>query len=163
MPGDTWMGLNNTIATVNGPVKGLPKPPANGPAKGEPTFKEVNLKPIVHSEISAASTFIFRKDSAGLGIPREGLGKLEKLSQHTLQKGMATSPVYFEGPASEVARGRSVSETLGVAPIHRGQAPSSSDDRSTQPGGSNAGGSRPASTSSAPSGTHVTSGGGAHH
>ena len=161
MPGGSWMGLNNTIASVRGPVKGAPVAPARGPAKGEPTLREINLKPIVHSEISSASTFIFRKDSAGLGIPREGLGKLEKLSQQSLQRGVATSPVYMDGPASNVARGHSANESVGVASIHRGMSPPSSGDRGSEVGSSNVGGGRSSGSGPAPV-AHVPAGGGHH-
>ena len=90
-PGGSWNGLNNVafvpgggsaVASGGGPARYPPRP-VRPPGPGQPTLTVLNLKPLVHSEVSADS-FVFRKDSAGLGIPREGLGKLNnKISQNT--------------------------------------------------------------------------------
>jgi hypothetical protein len=165
MPGGTWMGLNNTglFANLKGPIH-APIAPGHLPVKGEPTLLAVGMKPAVHNEISPAGSFVFRKDSAGLGIPREGLGKLDKFSEHALQHGVASTPVYVEAPGSSGARGRGGNETAGVATIHRGSPPPGSGGGFSAGGNSNAG-SRTSSTTSAssPSSSHSSSGGGSHH
>lgn len=118
MPGGSWMGLNNTIASVNGPVH-LPTSPIAAPRKGEATVTAVNLKPLVQSEIASSSSFVFRKDSAGLGVPRDELGNLDKISQRTIQKGTASTPVYLEGAAN----GRPGGTGFAMTSVHRGSPP----------------------------------------
>jgi hypothetical protein len=118
MPGNSWMGLNNAIASVNGP-KHFPTAPITAPRKGEPSVTSVNLKPLVQSEIASSSSFVFRKDSAGLGVPRDELGKLDKLSQRTVQKGTASTPVYLEAAAN----GRPGSTGFAMSSIRRGSPP----------------------------------------
>ena len=95
-PGGAWNGLNNVAATgpANGPIH-VPVRPAGPPVGGARTLMVVNLKPLVRSEAASEDSFLFRKDSAGLGIPREGLGNLNKLSQHTLDRGTATRDIYM--------------------------------------------------------------------
>jgi hypothetical protein len=148
MPGGSWMGLNNTIAGTNGPGH-LPASPIAAPRKGEPTVKTVNLKPLVQSEVASSSSFVFRKDSAGLGVPREELGRLDKLSQRTIEKGTASTPVYFE----TAANGRPVSSALTATSIHRGLPPPTLDWMPSQIGGG--GGNSTASSTS--SSSHSTS------
>jgi hypothetical protein len=111
-PGGAWNGLNN-IATngpiITGPVKGpihLPIRPLRPPVAGERTLTVVNLKPLVRSEAASDDSFMARRDSAGLGVPREGLGNLNKLSEHALNRGTATTFNYMSGPFSEPADGR---------------------------------------------------------
>ena len=41
--------------------------------------------------------FVFRNDSAGLGVPRGTLGKLNSFSNQTAQHGMASTNVYYGG------------------------------------------------------------------
>lgn len=123
MPGGAWNGLNNVIAggpangpitpPINGPVKGpvkgpgpLPVRPLQAPAAGASTLTLVNLRPLVRSEITSANSFVFRRDSAGLGIPRESLGSLNKLSQRAVNRGMASMPIYVSSLNSEIANER---------------------------------------------------------
>jgi hypothetical protein len=106
-PGGTWNGLNNIAANgpVNGPIR-FPVRPTRAPIGGERTLTVVNLKPLVRSEATSEDSFVFRKDSAGLGVPREGLGNLDKLSQRALDRGTSTREVYASGPFSPTANGR---------------------------------------------------------
>jgi hypothetical protein len=110
-PGGAWNGLNNVAANgpvITGPVNGpinSPIRPLRPPLRGEPTLTVVNLKPLVRSEASEDS-FVARRDSAGMGIPREGLGNLDKLSQRALDRGSATRWDYTGGPFAEPANGR---------------------------------------------------------
>jgi len=106
-PGGAWNGLNNVAATGpgNGPVH-IPVRPVGPPVGGARTLMVVNLKPLVRSEAGSDDSFVARRDSAGLGIPREGLGNLNKLSQHALDKGTVTTNNYMSGPFAEHADGR---------------------------------------------------------
>ncbi len=101
-PGGAWNGLNNIAAfgPGNGPVH-VPVRPARPPIAGERTLTVVNLKPLVRSEGTSDDSFVARRDSAGLGVPREGLGNLNKLSQHALDRGTATTFNYTSGPFAE--------------------------------------------------------------
>ena len=123
MPGGAWNGLNN-VGILTPPSSGagsgfvVPHPPVHAPRLGEPTRTAVNVKPLVQSGLSSPDRFQFRKDSAGMGVPRETLGRLDKFSQKAGNRGIASTPVYVAAPGS--ANGRmNNSETLGSS-IHRG-------------------------------------------
>ena len=139
-PGGSWNGLNNATAVVsNGGPGRIPPRPIRPPAPGEPTLRAFNLRPVVRSEAVSADSFVFRKDSAGLGIPREGMGKLDKLSQNAVSRGTATTPIYFSAPSSD---GRPASAGIAATSLHRGSAPEPEAQRTSQPGTwSNGGGS----------------------
>jgi hypothetical protein len=166
-PGGAWTGLNN-VASVTGPNSPghLPTAPPRPPRVGEATVTPVGKDSAISSEVSSAGNFVFRKDSAGLGVPREGLGKLARFSQHALEKGAATTPVYFEASESVDARGRSASELVGAATMHRGTPPPADDSLSSQ-GASSSGTARSTTPSSSSSTTssavHSGSSGGGHH
>jgi FecR protein len=139
-PRGSWNGLNNATAVVsNGGPGRIPPRPIRPPGPGEPTLRAFSLKPVVRSEASADS-FVFRRDSAGLGIPREGLGKLEKLSQSTVNRGTATTPIYFSAPSSATGNGRPTSEGIAAISLHRGSAPAPAAEMPSQPGSSSSGG-----------------------
>ena len=157
-PGGSWNGLNNATAIVSGGGGGvgstggpgrLPPRPIRPPAPGEPTVRAFNQRPVVRSEATADS-FVFRRDSAGLGVPREGLGKLNRLSQDTVTRGTATTPVYFSAPSSPAGNGRPANGpnaqpggNVAVTSIHRGSAPAPTDRPSEQGSwGGNAGAGR---------------------
>jgi hypothetical protein len=172
-PGGAWNGLNNVAANgpVNGPVH-FPIRPLRPPIGGERTLMVVNLKPLVRSEAASDDSFVARRDSAGLGVPRDGLGNLNKLSQHALDRGTATTFNYASGPFAEHAEGRP-GETYGAGNSNRQESgrasessrsyessrQSGSEQRSTasEPsrGGSGGGpsGGAPASSGPAPSAT----------
>jgi uncharacterized protein DUF6600/FecR-like protein len=106
-PGGAWNGLNNaaTFGPGNGPVH-FPVRPARPPIAGERTLTVVSLKPLVRSEAASDDSFVARRDSAGLGVPREGLGNLNKLSQRALDRGTVTTFNYMSGPFAEHTDGR---------------------------------------------------------
>jgi hypothetical protein len=181
MPGGMWNGLNNVPSNtgVDGSVpagnnpgfKILPHPPVHPPQRGLPTLMEVNTKPPVTSTMAERNSFVFRRDSAGLGVPREGLGKLNGFSHSTLQRGMASTQVYLTaGPAPGMAGGRSAMAGSNLAPvmIHRGAPPMAPRTMSADGGmsgrgglgGSNAGLSSAASSAPTPSAGPVYTGGG---
>jgi hypothetical protein len=151
MPGGSWMGLNN-IAAASQAGKPIHAPimPSRPPLLGELTLKAANAKPLVRSEATPDS-FLFRRDSAGLGIPRDELGKLEKFSLHANDKGTARTAVYFESSSSPAgARGQSASAS--TVSMHRGSPPPSESSYS-----SNSGQSARASASSTTSSVHSSS------
>ena len=150
-PGGTWNGLNNVMAAASTGGSGhVPLRPVGPPRTGEPTLTVVNQKPLVHSEVSSADSFVFRRDSAGMGIPRDGMGKLDKLSQRAVDRGTATTPIYMSVPPSSSAYGRPESSAIAATSLRRGSAPSSTAETPSQMGSSNSGGGRPSSTGPAP-------------
>lgn len=130
------MGINNVAlaapgAPVNGttPVNGIKGPRRlpvlpHPPRIGGPSLLSVNQTALVHSGVNAQGSFVFRKDSAGLGIPRDELGNLRGFSRHAVQKGVATTPIYVSaapGPSNGI---RGVRNAPAPIAIHRGYAPS---------------------------------------
>lgn len=99
-PGGMWMGLANN-SFVSSPAGGrlptLPHPPAHAPTASESSLVPVNLKAIPSSSLGANDKFVFRNDSAGLGVPRGSLGKLNSFSNHVAQHGMASTSVFSGG------------------------------------------------------------------
>jgi hypothetical protein len=94
----------------------------------------VNERPLVRSGLRTLDSFEFRKDSAGLGVPRDTLGKLDKISDHTLTHGTATTQVFVSAPNAEAGmNGRAGSGNTAMlgATIHRGVAPPSMSDPSS--------------------------------
>lgn len=189
MPGGGWNGLMNTPGIAGGGsgssggtgigFKGIQhppiQPPRRPPAPRQPTLLQVNMKPLVTSEMGKSNSFLFRRDSAGLGVPREGLGKLEGFSHNSLQHGVASTPIYTTvGPAAGFAGrgGPRMAGTSNLAPveIHRGYAPptisrgadSGWAGRSGMGAGSAGPGSAPGMSSapSAPSSVSLGGGGG---
>jgi hypothetical protein len=157
-PGGSWNGLNNAMVSGGGaaavasggsPVR--PPRPVRPPGPGEPTLTELNLKPLVRSQAVSADSFVFRKDSAGLGIPREGMGRLEKLSQSAIKGGTATTPIYLSTPSSAPGNGRPANEGIGVTSLHRGSAPTSAGQMPSERGASNGGGGSSARSGPEPS------------
>src|SRR4029077_13902200 len=75
MPGGGWNGLNNAgilnptqRSIASGPIR-APHMPAQPPAPRGASVIAVSTKPIPASEIASPTSFVFRKDSAGLGVP----------------------------------------------------------------------------------------------
>jgi hypothetical protein len=165
MPGGMWSDLNNLgmfpSSYLGGvPVTGgsgimAPHPPTHAPRPGEPAVTPVNIKPVIRSGVATGSdSFVFRKDSAGMGVPRETLGHLEKFSHQADNRGLASTPVYMNVPATSTGRVNNTS-MLGST-VHRGSAPptyqgpeqggSFSRSNSGPSGGNNASASRPVSS-----------------
>ena len=124
LPGGSWYGLNNAMAFGTGSGPGsVPFRPKNPPRLGEGTLTAVNMRPLVHSGAIPTGSFVFRRDSAGMGIPRDGMGKLTGFSHRADAQGTATTPIYFSAPPSAGANRPSASAGLGAGSIHRGYAP----------------------------------------
>ena len=180
LPGGTWNGLNNYASiptsltryggsggggTPNRPVK-----PVEAPRTGELSMLAVSARPIVKSEVTSRESFTFRQDSAGLGVPRDAFGKLDKYSEHAQAHGSVNEHVYFSAPNASMAGGRPTSTAIMATSMHRGSAPSpsmqspSSGNSAGRSGSaapsysSNTSAARPSAPSSASS-----SSGGSHH
>ena len=130
MPGGAWNGLANTPAVTHsingGKFAPLPRPPAQPPRIGHATLVAVNLTPAIVSGMDRKGSFVFRRDSAGLGIPRQGLGGLRGFSRNSLRHGVASTPVYLTLNTGNRSLGDSARMAAGqIAPIaiHRGFAP----------------------------------------
>ena len=173
MPGGAWMGLNNTagFAGLKGPIT-IPRVPIRSPRVGEPGLMLVSQKPLIRSEVNSSDSFLFRRDSAGLGIPRDELGKLNKFSEHAVAKGMASTPVYMQVPVSSQANGHA--SFAGVTSMRRGSPPSAemphegmSGQGQMSAGSANRAGSANhisgQSAPSPPSGTHTSAPSGRTH
>jgi len=136
MPGGGWNGINNVAALIpSGGTKGgvgigrIPHQPIRPPDPHAPSMIAVNTRPLLGSEIASPSSFVFRKDSAGLGVPRATLGNLHKYSNESISHGTAKMPIYASVPqTSRVNGGFTTSESLATS-IHRGYAPSPSSSQ----------------------------------
>ena len=142
MPGGSWMGLNNIAsATPATPANGItggrrlpvaPQPPRAGGA----SLVAVNQTALVHSGLDSQESFVFRKDSAGLGIPRNELGDLRGFSERAVQKGAVTMPIYLSAAPSASNGIRGVNNTPAQVTVHPGYAPSYGGFSSAEPSSS---------------------------
>jgi hypothetical protein len=88
-PSGSWNGLSNQPAIRRVQGRGLPIP--REPRLGESTLVPVNVKSLPVSKVESGATFVFRGDSAGMGVPRSIFGNLGKVSQSVNQHGLATA------------------------------------------------------------------------
>lgn len=137
-PGGSWYGVNNVAALIpkassgtTGGGFGRRLPPPHPPQPHQPTMVAVSTKPL-QTSVGSTTAFEFRKDSAGLGVPRGTLGRLDKFSHETSTHGVARTSIYVSAPASNHVEGRSsmASSSLGAS-VHRGSPPSSSSSSSS--------------------------------
>ncbi len=171
MPGGGWNGLNNVagLPPIEGAINGdpvmrspgrIPHVPAQPPLPHGASVIAVNNKPLATSEIASPTSFVFRKDSAGMGVPRETLGHLGKFSNQAISHGIATTPVYTHVPQTGRADGRMSGSDSMATSVHRGSAPppgsmpSARDGYSPSPGMGRSGGG-PAAGGMAPVNSHV--------
>ena len=168
-PGGTWNGINN-VAVSSGTGNGAAgpirfHPPSTVPQPGAPTLTLVNERPLVRNEVASGDSFVFRKDSAGLGIPRDTLGKLDKFSHQAVERGTSNMHIYFSAPATSAAMGRTAGSNMAPVSIHRGYAGPESGSGQIASNGAFVGSSHGTTqVSSAPSVSHAgTASGGAHH
>lgn len=178
VPGGSWMGVNNVAAAT--PVKlvsgiGVVKRPRVTPRPphiGGPSLVTVNRVALVHSGLDPRGSFVFRKDSAGLGIPRNELGSLRGFSRHADQRGVATTPIYISTTPNTSFGMRSVRSSPDPIAIHRGYAPSyggyaGARTSASASSSTSTSASMPSTTSSMPSApsmgaAHASGGGGRH-
>ena len=155
MPGGGWNGINNVAALMprGGTTGGIgigkfPHQPVNPPDPHAPSMIAVNAKPLLGSEIASPTSFVFRKDSAGLGVPRATLGNLNKYSNESISHGTAKMPIFASVPQTNRANGGfTTSEALATS-IHRGYGPSPSISSQESSSSSFNGSSRSIGTSS---------------
>jgi hypothetical protein len=133
-PGGAWLGLaNNRYGTYGAPAgfqnsfansfaANRPHPPARPPAATQSSLVPVNLKAVPASSLGPKDTFVFRNNSAGMGVPRGSLGKLNSFSGQTAQHGMATTNVYYggaqRGGAEASARSGNVAPGMSAGSSH---------------------------------------------
>lgn len=173
MPGGGWNGLDNTGYYYNGanlpagsssPMMRLHGPvgrPIAPPHPGQPTLLPISRQPLVHNELQNGSAFVFKRDSAGMGIPRDGtLGKLDRFSVQAVNHGTAHTPVYLSvGSGMQPASGNMRGNAGAMVTMHRGvQSPVYSGMTSPAMGGNYGGGSNGVSMRGAPSGVSMSSG-----
>ena len=126
-PGGSWMGLANNSFVSSPTSTTRPRPPSHPPTAFEATLVPVNLKAIPASTLGAHDTFVFRKDSAGFGVPRGSLGKLNSFSGHAVEHGAASTNVYWSGGQHSAAEsGRSPSASVSSPSSSSVSAPSAS-------------------------------------
>ncbi|MFL6307716.1 MAG: DUF6600 domain-containing protein [Candidatus Sulfotelmatobacter sp.] len=164
-PGSQWNGIGNTplVKSPKGPLR--LRPPSRPHPLG-PTIIAVNQKPLVASKLNDKDSFVFRRDSAGLGVPRGTFGKLNHISSGVVQHGSVERPAYV----TPMSTGRPGNETgmaanhgvNGVSATHTMPTGSNASPggRSASPGGSGAGSS--GGRSMGPSGGGSFGGGGGH-
>ncbi len=100
-PGGQFTGIAN-YQTVLNPASTSTCPnclrPPRAPISGQSTLVVVNNKPLAVSKLSSSDTFVFHKDSAGLGVPRESFGKLNKISAGVEHHGSFSTPAFVTNP-----------------------------------------------------------------
>lgn len=77
------------------------------PRAGAPAMVPVNTRPLAVSSVSAPGTFTFRKDSAGLGVPRD-FGELRSISSDVVHHGQVNTEIERSsiGPSAAFAANR---------------------------------------------------------
>jgi hypothetical protein len=133
MPGRDWYGVNNVASLPSSTTGGsagagpgrirAPHLPAHPPGPNQPTLIAANSKPVATSQIASPNSFVFRKDSAGLGVPRGTLGRLDKFSHQTATRGIAQTQIYSSVPQPGRAYGTANSGPGLTGSIHRGSPP----------------------------------------
>ncbi len=153
-PGGAWIGLaNNSFVNNSGGslATSRPRPPLHPPTASEAGLVGVNLKAIPASSLEN-DKFVFRNNSAGLGVPRGSLGKLNSFSGQAAQHGMATATVYT-GAERGAAEGGARAGIAGQAsPGYSASSQSHSSMQGPAMQGPASGGASHSSMQSAPSG-----------
>ena len=166
-PGSQWTGLQNTALVRRPNAPATLKPPIARPHPLSPTMIAVNEKPLVISRMGEKDNFVFRKDSAGLGVPRSTFGKLDHISAGVAQHGSVerTASVASSlggrpegGPAAN--QGVNAAHTMPASGHSTVSTHTSSGTGQAASSGS-FGGAAPSMGSMG--GSHSSGGGGAHH
>ena len=122
-PGGSWNGLGNQPTAIgSGGITVHPlKPPSDAPV-GRTAFVVVNSKPLPRSTFGSSDNFVFQRDSAGFGVPRGSLGKLDGFSRDAVHHGSSSVPVYSPYPAAYGSRANQAaliqSPRAGMAPSY---------------------------------------------
>lgn len=157
-PGGAWNGLGNQPSgtTPTGQPLQPVRPPSRAPI-GRSALVAVNSKPLPQSSFGSSDTFVFRNDSAGLGVPRGSLGKLDWFSRDAVHHGSSSTPVYSIYPMGSQGGNRAAQAGLaqsphaGVSPYHATSAAESGFSHPTM--GAASSDMRSAPVSGTPSGT----------
>jgi hypothetical protein len=107
-----------------------PQPPVHPPLAGGSALVPVNLKPLTASSFNSGESFIFRNDSAGLGIPRGNFSNLNWFSHQAQHHGSVNTASYFpssSGAVGERPGGAESSSVPGYGRSSASGAPSLSD------------------------------------
>lgn len=162
-PGGGWNGLRNAtvpLKTPHGPTR--LKLPHTVPLGS--TLVPVHQTPLVASKAGGPNTFVFRNDSAGLGVPRGVFHNLGKVSAQAAQHGSVAAPVY----TAPLSTGSAASGAGNTTPLSAGSARGSgasaaagSTGRAASPGGSSGspGGSVGGAAGGSSGGGHGSGGG----
>lgn len=130
-PGNQWNGISNAplVRSPRGPQR--LRPPAR-PIPLGPTIVTVNQKPLVVSRFNEKDSFVFRKDSAGLGVPRGTFGKLNHISSGVMQHGSVERPAYLTSMSTgrPLENGTRMAVNRGVTATHTMPAGSQQSMRS---------------------------------
>jgi hypothetical protein len=161
-PGSQWNGLGNVplVKRSTGPQRF--RPPAK-PIPLGPTIVTVNEKPLVASRLNEKDSFVFSRDSAGLGVPRGTFGKLNHISTGVVQHGSVERPAYVTSMSTgrPLENNTRMAANHGVTAAHTMPAGSNSSiaTRSYSPGSSGSSGGH----SMAPASSAGSFGGGGGH
>lgn len=116
-PGSSWYGLHN-IDALRIAKHPLPHPVPRPPARNAATLVPVNMKPLSISGMTRPDRFEFRRDSAGLGVPRSGFGNLHGFAGHVDRHGSASSSDVVNTFAGPMQAQRA--QAIGVQPRYPG-------------------------------------------
>jgi hypothetical protein len=115
-PEGGWNGLRNQPSASKIKIPGTVRPhPPTRPIGGQPTFVGVNLKTLKISK-PVEESFVFESGSAGLGVPRGVFNHLDKISQHAVVHGTATTMI----SETQAARGlvQNAASSMNTASIN---------------------------------------------
>ncbi|HEX3941705.1 MAG TPA: DUF6600 domain-containing protein [Acidobacteriaceae bacterium] len=100
-PGGGWIGVNNSgLHAIQGGKPFVPiRAPLHPPVPGARTLEVVNHTPLPLSGLGQHNNFVFRNNSAGLGIPRGDLGSLNRFSRNAETNGFAAAQHVFVEPS----------------------------------------------------------------
>ena len=141
-PGGNFNGLTN-LSELALKKHGIIVPPLP-PKTGRVHLLAVNTQPLKTSGFADRGTFVFSKDSAGLGVPRATFGNLNSTSQYALKYGAVSTPAYTAPETTHGTQGAAVHNNVSFA--HAGSNPSFSA-RSVSSGSASAGGNSSSSAS----------------
>ena len=175
VPGGGFYGIHN-IATVIHPINGHPVPtpirphPPTPPGPGRPTMAFASRVPLTASKLDAREGFVFRNNSAGLGVPRGSMGNLGKINSGVEHHGFVNRPAWVDsgsGRAGAPATVRPGSSPNGGERgdrgdhVNPGYRNGNGNEGSRGNGNPGAGGSSSAN-SRGPNGNGGSNGGGGH-
>ncbi len=159
-PGGSWYGLNNMTAMRIAGRLPHPVPPSPGRNAGT-TLVPVNMKQLTMSGPSnTGGGFAFRRDSAGIGVPRATFGNLHGVADHVARSGETMRGMPTAGLAPTPTNAHQMGGGMNTA--RAGAMPNATRSAAGSPNGgarSMSGSSNGASMSSPSAGGGMRSGG----